>query len=152
MEALKNFQVAEIELSYKSKVAAKDRPVANRSSACYELLLKNWDMDKIELVEQSKVILLNRANHVLGIFDLSTGGTCGTVIDIKLVMIAALKMNASALVISHNHPTGNLKPSTQDILITEKLVAAGKLLTIDVNDHIIITANGYYSLADQGDM
>jgi len=114
------------------------------------LLLKTWDPNKVEFVEQFKVILMNRANRVLGIYELSTGGVSGTVADIKLVFMAALKSNACSLIISHNHPSGNLKPSRADEDLTNKIKAAGKLLDIQVLDHVIVTTEGYFSFADEG--
>ena len=86
---------------------------------CYELLKLTWDENKIEFVEQFKVILMNRAQRVLGIYELSTGGVTGTVADPKLVFTAALKANACNIILSHNHPSGNLKPSRADEGLTK---------------------------------
>ena len=93
--------VTEVELVYKSKVKPSERPQLKTSKDSYQLLLKTWDPNKVEFVEQFKVILMNRANRVLGIYELSTGGVSGTVADIKLVFMAALKSNACSLIISH---------------------------------------------------
>jgi DNA repair protein RadC len=87
---------------------------------------------------------------VLGIFEVSSGGVTGTVADPKLIFVAALKANACAIVISHNHPSGNLKPSQQDEQLTQKINQAGKFLDIKLLDHIIVTSEGYYSFADEG--
>src|SRR3954471_16131802 len=108
------FQVAEVELVYKSKVKASDRPLVKSSREVYEVFRKSWDENKIEFVEQFKILLLNRANRVLGIFEVSSGGITGTVADPRVIFVAALKANASSLVISHNHPSGNFQPSRQD--------------------------------------
>ena len=142
--------VTEVELVYKSKVKPSERPQLKTSKDSYQLLLKTWDPNKVEFVEQFKVILMNRANRVLGIYELSTGGVSGTVADIKLVFMAALKSNACSLIISHNHPSGNLKPSRADEDLTNKIKAAGKLLDIQVLDHVIVTTEGYFSFADEG--
>src|SRR5690606_5724299 len=152
MESAKNrrFEVAEIQLSYKSKVKASLRPKINSSKDAYSILLDSWDEDKLEFVEQFKVILLSRANRVLGIYEVSTGGVSGTVADPKLVFAAAIKSNASGILISHNHPSGNLKPSEADLALTRKLIDGGKFLEIPVLDHIIVTSEGYYSFADEG--
>lgn len=84
-------------------------------------------------------------------YELSTGGVSGTVADPKLVFVAALKVNASNIILCHNHPSGNLKPSKADEQLTLKLKEAGKNLNLPVIDHIIITADsGYYSFADEG--
>ncbi|MPT35047.1 MAG: DNA repair protein, partial [Flavobacterium sp.] len=122
----------------------------NSAKAAFELFLNNWNENKIELLEQSKILVLNRSNQVLGISHLSTGGTSGTVVDPKQVFAVALKANASAIILAHNHPSGNLYPSDADDKITNKLYKAGKLLDIEFLDHLIITKDGYYSFAESG--
>src|SRR5690606_26554867 len=119
LSELKN--VSEVELIYKNKVKPSERPVVKSSKECYELLRSTWDQKRIEFVEQFKVVLLNRAQKVLGIYELSTGGVSGTVADPKLVFTAALKANACKIILTHNHPSGNLKPSMEDELITKKM-------------------------------
>ena len=143
------FTVSEIELTYKSKVNPSDRPQITSSRNSYDVLLNNWS-DQLEWVEEFNILLLNRANRVLGFYNVSKGGQTGTVVDAKVVFAAALKCKAVSLVISHNHPSGNLNPSMADISITKKLVEGGKLLDIKVLDHLIITPHGYYSFADEG--
>jgi DNA repair protein RadC len=154
METLMNQQtwnqIAEVELIYKSKVKASERPQVRTSKDAADLLKHLWSEDKIDFVEQFKVLFLNRANKVLGIFEVSSGGVTGTVADPKLIFVAALKANACAIVISHNHPSGNLKPSQQDEQLTQKINQAGKFLDIKLLDHIIVTSEGYYSFADEG--
>src|SRR5438128_11419076 len=95
-------------------------------------------------------MFLNRANNVLGMYDVSTGGISGTVADTRVIFVAALKANACGIIISHNHPSGNLKPSRQDEELTQKIKLAGQLLDIKLMDHAIVTADGYYSFADEG--
>jgi DNA repair protein RadC len=124
------FQVSEIQVSYFPKFRACERPKITTSKQAYEVLLNNWDPGMIEFREQMKVILLNRANYVLGIFDVSTGGQAGTVCDPKIVYATALKANAANIIMAHNHPSGNLKPSSQDITLTRKFVEAGKVLDL----------------------
>jgi DNA repair protein RadC len=97
-------------------------------------------------------MLLNRANKVLGIYELSTGGISGTVADIRLIFAASIKSNASSIVLAHNHPSSNTKPSDADLLLTHKIKEAGKLLDIKVIDHIIVAIESYYSFADQGEI
>jgi DNA repair protein RadC len=74
----------------------------------------------------------------------------GTIADPKVIFSAALKACASSIILSHNHPSGNLKPSNADIQLTKKIVNAGNLLDIAVLDHVIVSAEGYYSFADEG--
>lgn len=142
--------VSEVELVYRSKVKASKRPQVKRSRDAYELLLNSWDQNRIEFIEQFKVVFMNRSNRVLGIFEASSGGITGTVADPRVIFIAALKMNASALILSHNHPGGNPEPSNADKVLTEKFKQAGSLLDIKVMEHIILTSETYYSFADEG--
>jgi DNA repair protein RadC len=146
----RQFEVAEIQLSYRTKVKPSQRPKVASSKDAYDILLENWDEDKLEFIEQFKVLLLNRASKVLGIYEASTGGVSGTVADPKLIFAAAIKANASAVILSHSHPSGQLKPSDADINLTKKLVEGGKFLEIHVLDHIIITSESYFSFADEG--
>ncbi len=142
--------VAEVELIYKSKVKASERPKISTSKDAAELLIGLWNENKIDFVEQFKVLLLNRANRVLGIVDISSGGITGTVADPRLVLMAALKANAVGIIISHNHPSSSLKPSRADEELTQKIKNAGKFLDISLLDHVIVTSDGYYSFADEG--
>ena len=144
------YQVAEIQLTYKSHVKPSLRPKINCSRDAYNVLLENWDGSQIELLEQFKVMLLNRANKVLGLFEVSTGGVSGTVADPKIIFTAALKGGASGIIVAHNHPSGNLKASQSDIDLTRKLKEAGKFLEIQLLDHVIVTTEGYFSFADEG--
>jgi len=144
-------QVAEIELIYKSKVKASQRPTVTTSQDAFRLFKQNWDENKIEFIEQFKVLFLNRSNKVLAIFELSTGGVTGTVADPKLVFAAALKLNACNIILCHNHPSGSLKPSQADEALTRKIKEAGRYLDLPVIDHLIISGeNNYYSFADEG--
>jgi DNA repair protein RadC len=143
-------KVEEIGLVYKTTVKASERPVVNKSEDVYKLLLENWNKETINLFEEGKIILLNQANRVLSLFSLSQGGITGTVMDPKLIFIAALKRGACNIILSHNHPSGNLKPSKSDEDLTSKVKAAGALLDIKVLDHIIISSEGYFSFADEG--
>jgi DNA repair protein RadC len=143
-------RVAEVELLYKTKVKASERPQITTSKDAADVLRGLWDENKIEFVEQFKVLLLNRSNKVLGVVDMSSGGITGTVADPRLVLLAAIKGNAVGILISHNHPSGNFKPSNADEELTQKIKNAGKFLDIKLLDHIIITSEGYYSFADEG--
>lgn len=100
--------------------------------------------------ETFKVIYLNQQNSVLSIKTISEGGIAGTVVDPRLIYKEALNQTAVALILAHNHPSGNLKPSRADISITDKMKSAGLLLDIKVLDHLIISEHGYYSFADEG--
>ncbi|RZK39907.1 MAG: DNA repair protein [Pedobacter sp.] len=121
------FKVAEVEVSYKSNYNITERPRINSSHDAYRLLIQHWQLGKIELLEEFKVILLNTSNRVLGIVDISVGGVSGTLADPRIIFAVALKTNSSKLILSHNHPSGNLTPSEADKRLTQKLKEGGKL-------------------------
>lgn len=143
------FQVSEISVVYTPKFKASERPKVTSSKEVYGILYNNWDLNKIGFQEQFKIMLLNRANKVIGIYEVSSGGMSGTVADPKLIFSAALKSCATSIILSHNHPSGNLKPSNADLRLTSKIIKGGELLDIDVLDHIILTPEGYFSFADE---
>lgn len=95
-------------------------------------------------------ICLNRRNQIIGVEKLGEGGVAGTVADLKQLFAAAILCKASAVVISHNHPSGTLYPSEQDKKLTKQVSAALKLLDVSLLDHVIVTRDGYYSFADEG--
>lgn len=153
MEAVSHsslLHVAEVELIYRNPVKPSQRPKITSAKDTYELLLNRWDADKISLVEQFKVLLLNQGSRVLGMYELSSGGISSTVADIRLIFAAALKAGATGIILSHNHPSGNLKPSREDIVLTNQMVSAGIILNIKVLDHIILSAEDYYSFSTEG--
>lgn len=143
--------IADVKLIYLSKVRASDRPKIKCSKDAYDLLLSTWDNETIEYIEEFKVLLLNRSNSVLGLLSISKGGISGTVTDVRVVLQAAIKSNASGLIVAHNHPSGNLNPSEADSRITQKIKEAGNVMDIQLLDHLIITpGEDYYSFADNG--
>ena len=150
MENQKNMIVAEVQLVYKSKVKVSDRPKINSSQDAFRVVQNHWNYEVIDFLEEFKIMLLNRANRVLGIIDISLGGTCNTIADPKVIFAAAIKSAASGIILVHNHPSANLKPSNADIELTRKLKAGGKLLDVDVLDHIILSREGFFSFADDG--
>jgi DNA repair protein RadC len=104
----------------------------------------------IEIFESFFILLLNRQNKTIGYAKISQGGVTGTVVDAKIVIKYIVDTLASAVILCHNHPSGNLAPSTDDINLTEKLVKAVKLVDSQVLDHIILTSDNFYSFADNG--
>ncbi|RDB07831.1 JAB domain-containing protein [Runella aurantiaca] len=144
------YRVNEVEIVYRNKVPYQDRIQITQSETAYEILRQCWDENRIELVEQFKILLLDRRHTCLGVSDIATGGITGCVVDPRIVFATALKTKASALILAHNHPSGNLKPSEADIALTRKLLQGGKLLEISVIDHLIVTPYNYCSFADDG--
>ncbi len=99
--------LCEIKVTYTSKVKVSDRIKISSSASAAELLRAIWS-DNLELREEFNILLLNRANHVIGWFNVSIGGVTSTVVDPKVIFSVALKCNASGIILSHNHPSGNL--------------------------------------------
>lgn len=143
-------KVAEVELVYKTKIKASERPKINSSKDTYELIRHLWDENKIDMLEEFKVLLLNRGNRIIGIYEVSSGGITGTVADPRLILAAALKSLSVGIVLCHNHPSGNLTPSRADEQLTRKIKEAAAYHDISVLDHIILTSEGYLSFADEG--
>jgi len=100
--------------------------------------------------EEFWIILLNKANRLIDKKSISSGGMTGTVVDPKIIFREALESRACAIILGHNHPSGNTKPSEADIQLTKKLKEAGKNLEISVLDHVIIAGSSFYSFADEG--
>ena len=148
---LLNYNLAEIEVSYRTKVKASERRKITSSKDAESIFREIWS-SSMEFKEEFYIILLNRANQVLGWYKVSEGGMSGTVVDPKLIFSIAMKGLSSSLILAHNHPSSNLKPSNEDINLTKRLKEAGALLEIPVLDHLILTTDGYYSFGDEGMM
>ncbi|MBC5643562.1 JAB domain-containing protein [Parabacteroides sp. BX2] len=144
-------KVCDVKLTYKTKVKSSERPVIVLAEDVYRLLIDYvYDKEIIQYKECLKLILLNKAGKLLGVAHISEGGIDETSADIRIIMQAAILGNASSIILTHNHPSGNLKPSTQDDLVTENLRKAAKLFNITLLDHIIVTDSGYFSYLDEG--
>ena len=140
----------EFKLSYKKKGSFNEMyPIRDAESAA-KMCRQCFNPDTIDWKEEAIVIALNRNNLVLGWYPMSSGGVSGTVLDQRVVFQVALTSNSCRLIITHNHPSGNLKPSSQDRDITDTLVKGGKILDITIVDHIIITSEGYTSFVEEG--
>jgi len=145
----KSPDLAEVNISYKIKL--KNILRITNSKEAFDALYPLFDKDIIGFKEEFYMILLNRAKYVLGWFKISSGGTTGTVVDPKIIFIVALKTNADSILLGHNHPSGNVKPSDADIKMTTRIHEAGKLFEISLLDHLIVTPDGsFYSFADEG--
>ena len=141
-------EIAEINVSY-STLNIEMKKITSVAEA-YDVLLNSWNQDAIELQEEFKVIYLNRANKVLGVYALSKGTISGTLVDVRLIFAVALKCNASGIILAHNHPSGNLKPSEADKSLTSKIKQCAEFMDINLIDHLIITKNNYYSFITEG--
>ena len=139
----------EVEIIYTAPILT-DPVIIKRSMDIYEILGKVIDKRKLDYKEMFFVLLLNRANYCIGYSVIGMGSTNGVVVNRKEIYQLALRTNASSIVVAHNHPSGNLKPSEQDIQITRTLKAGCDLLEMKLLDHLIISSNGYYSMSDDG--
>ena len=143
--------VSEIEITYKPAIGSK--PEVNSSSDAYQILKEHYPENQIALKEYFVVMYLNQANWVIGVQRLSIGGLTSAIADVRLLFGTALKVLATGLIISHNHPSGNTMPSLQDRNLTKQVEEAGKLLDIKLLDHLILTPDDQYiSMADNGDL
>jgi DNA repair protein RadC len=142
-------QVAEISVSYRPAIAAK--PIIKCALDAYVVLREFFTPETIQVNEQFLVMYLNKANRVLGVYPGFKGGITSSIVDLRLILSIALKTLATSIVLCHNHPSGSLTPSKQDIEVTQRIKEAAKYLDICVWDHLIITfEQKYFSFADDG--
>lgn len=140
--------INEIELVFKPVILYENLKVTN-SKLAFKLLLSTWNLNTIELYEEFKLILLNNSNLVLGIHSLSKGGSNQVLVDIRLLLAIVLKSGAVSFITVHNHPSGNLKPSSSDFAVFNKIKNACSLLDLDYVDNLIISKSGYFSFSDE---
>lgn len=143
--------VSEVKVSFEPNYSMRNRPFVSSSKDAFKVLHSTWDMGLIQFLEEFKIILLNTANRVLGVADIGLGGSDYVPVDMKIIFSIALKSSARKIILAHNHPSGKLIPSSADLTLTRKAVEAGKVLDIEICDHLIIGTDSYYSLKDEGD-
>lgn len=144
--------VAEAKILYTTSVKPSDRPQVSGARDAYKLLSPFFEEEGIEHHEAMFMLMLNRANKVLGCIKISQGSACGTVCDPKQVFQPAILANACGIILAHNHPSGNLKPSQADLTITKKIKDLGVMLELPLLDHLILSPepNSYYSMQEEG--
>lgn len=147
---MKQNQIAEISISYTPSRYNESK--IQTTEEAYNVLKEFFAQGTIALQEQFVVMYLNANHNVLGIHVASKGGITGTVADIRLILGVALKTASTAMIIAHNHPSGNLQPSLADEVLTKKLKDAAVLLDVNLLDHLIVSDTGFYSFADEGKM
>ncbi|UTX48832.1 JAB domain-containing protein [Chryseobacterium sp. MA9] len=140
--------VNEIKLTY-SREGNAEKLITNSNDAV-EVFRAHFDSGEIDYRESFYALYLNNAHKVLGIKRISESGISSTLVDIRIIMQAALLCNASSLIVTHNHPSGNLKPSSEDVKMTNKIKDASEFLNIQLLDHCILTSTEYLSFADEG--
>lgn len=150
IELINRITVSDVKLIYYPKMKGSDRPMIQKSGDAFNVFMEKWDLNNLHFIEEFKLMLLNRANRVLGIVAISSGGITGTVADPRVILRYAILAGATAIMLAHNHPSGNKTPSRADELITQKIKQAAQLIDIILMDHLIISPDGYYSMADEG--
>lgn len=150
MEFISVNQVSEISVIYKPAIGEK--PLVKSCLDAYSVIRGFFSEDTISVQEHFVVLYLNQAQRVIAGYKVSTGGITSTVGDLRLIFSVALKSLATGFIVGHNHPSGNMQPSSQDMLLTQKLKDAGLIMDIKLIDHIILgpEKGNYYSFADNG--
>ena len=143
-------KVAELKVSYHPKLDVGQLRIISSPKDAYDFIYSFFPEDTIALQEHFIVAYLNRANRLIGVYHSSIGGVSNTVSVSRLILGTALKVVASGLILAHNHPSGNLSPSGNDLELTRKIKNAGKLMDVTLHDHLIVVPeeNKYYSVAD----
>lgn len=141
-------QLPELSLNYKSGEVKRTKIASSKDAK--GVFMELFNQGTIEYSEEFVMMLLNKANNTIGFMRVSTGGMSATIVDPKMIFSTALLAGATAMIVAHNHPSGNTQPSEADKRLTNKIVDAGKLLDIQVLDHLIITSDNYFSFADEG--
>lgn len=151
IEIRKTINVGEVYLSYKKQLDYDYEKIESSKDAA-RILRSIIPEDQISFREHSYALYLDNSNNVLKCQHLSAGSSTGTMMDPRIIFQGALLTNSVAFILCHNHPSGKTKPSIADLEVTAKIAEGGKILDIKLLDHIIITANSYYSLADNGNI
>lgn len=144
------YKLPMVKLSFVNELSATERKKVTGSREAADLFRQLYEAGTIEHKEFFFAMYMNRAGHFLGLQKISEGGVSSTVVDVKIIIQAAILANASCIIVCHNHPSGTLKPSSQDIDLTRRLQAAAKLFDIQISDHLILTESSYFSFADDG--
>lgn len=134
----------------KVSITKGDKYVITTPESVVSMLREIFNADTFNWTEEVVLVCLNRANVVIGVCKVSSGGFSGTVCDPKVIMTIALQCAASSIILAHNHPSGNTTPSAGDIDVTKKVSGACKLFDMNLLDHIILTDDSYVALSELG--
>ena len=138
---MREFQLKENKTDYQKVKITSAKEAYNALKPLFE--------EHMTIYESFYILFLNQANNTTGFVKISQGGIAGTVVDVKIIAKYCIETLSPAVILAHNHPSGQLKPSRQDIEITKKLVKALNFCDTKVLDHLIISENGYYSFAEE---
>ena len=139
----------EVKLSY-NRPAISSMPKISNSYETQKLFRAHWEQPTLDLHESMMAMFLTRSNHVLAVSLVGVGCISSVIINKKAIFQQALLLNACSIILCHNHPSGNLKPSKHDLHLTDNVKQACNLLDIQLLDHIILTSESYTSLSDEG--
>lgn len=147
-----NIILNELSLSYKRAIELNDPQfkMLNSSAKVSNLLREIWETNQLDVRESFYLLCFSSGLDLVGYQKISEGGLDAVIVDIRLLFSIALLSRATSIVVAHNHPSGTLKPSEADKILTQRIVQAGELLSVNVNDHIILTNTSYYSFRDEG--
>lgn len=151
MERISTFKdfVGELTVNYKRKELASYKVTSSNAAAEF---MKPYFLDIMDDHEEVKILHLNRANKVVNVQHITTGSDSGCIVPIKDILRSSLLIKVNSVILFHNHPSGTLKPSRADIELSKKLKQACNLIDVPLLDSIILTREGYYSLADNCDI
>jgi DNA repair protein RadC len=146
-----NKDIQEVQIHY-SRPNIIEMPQITCSMQTEALLRSHIDLKRLDLKEFFWIILLTHTNHVLGISEIAVGDTAEVAVNKKEIFQLALKANASHIILCHNHPSGNTQPSLSDLSLTKDIASFSSMIGVTIADHLIISSEGYYSFADEGEL
>jgi DNA repair protein RadC len=144
METIKLYELKKNQTNFPSVKITSSTDASN--------FIKQFYSDDIEIFESCFLLLLNNANTTIGYAKISQGGITGTVVDVRIIAKYAVETLATGIILAHNHPSGQLKPSGADIAITKKVKETMAIFEVNLFDHLILTKDGFYSFADEGSL
>lgn len=146
---MKKYNIPRIKMSYVSDSTRPTTKITGSADAA-AMFRQTYEPGEMEMQEYFKVMYLNQARKIIGVQTVAMGGTAMCAVDAKIIFGGALTAKAAAIVLCHNHPSGNARPSIEDDQLTRKLRDGAKLLDIQILDHIILTSESHFSFADDG--
>lgn len=149
---MQNIPEITISVSFDKNLKKSELLKITSSRDAYDIFKRVFNADTFDWCEEFIILCLNNSNKVVGFYKISSGGMTGTVVDVRMIFTTALKSLATSIILAHNHPSGTLNPSEADKTITKKIKEAGKVLDVQLLDHLIITDENFYSFADSGEL
>lgn len=142
------WRMAELEVTYKAVHSAPPLPLQNNSFNAYTTFMSIWDKNKITYKEQMYALYLNTQLKMVGWYMLSEGGINNTIVDLRIIFSIGLRLLANKLIIAHNHPSGNLYPSDDDLIVAQHIINLGEIHFITLSDFLIVSDDKYFSFVE----